>query len=134
MQLDLSDESAYEVGDNDKNKIDKDYIQMNISDNSSKRDLTKLLTPASVCDRYGVSNYAGAAIASATLVDYAIITKVIGPQKLADERRRCREERQEAELGKLKKLTSLYFDGKKTMTRVLVKKQNRKVESNDKSR
>ena len=36
VQLDISDESAYEVGDNDKSKIDKDYIQMNISDNSSK--------------------------------------------------------------------------------------------------
>ena len=42
VQLDLSDESAYEVGDNDKSKIDEDYIQMNISDNSSKRNLTKL--------------------------------------------------------------------------------------------
>ena len=126
VQLDFFDESAYEVGDNDKSKIDKDYIQMNISDNSSKRNLTKLPTLASVCDRYGISNYAGAAIASATLVDYAIITKidkcqVIGPQKLKDKRRRCREERREAELGNLKKLTFLYFDGKKIMTRLIVK-------------
>ena len=68
VQLDLSDESAYEVGDNEKSKIDKDYIQMNISHNSSKRKLTKLPTLASVCNRYGVSNYAGAAIASPTLV------------------------------------------------------------------
>ena len=126
VQLDFSDKSAYKVGDNDKSKIDKDYIQMNISDNSSKRNLTKLSTLASVCNRYGVSNYAGAAIALATLVDYAIITKVdksqvIGPQKLGDERRQCREERQEAELGNSKELNFLYFDGKKTMTRVLVK-------------
>ena len=87
VQLDLSDESAYEIGDNNKSKIDEDYIQMNISDNSSKRNLTKLPTLASVCNRYDVSNYAGAAIASATLFDYAIITKVdkshvIGPQKV----------------------------------------------------
>ena len=74
MQLDLSDESAYEVGDKHKSKIDEDYIQINISDNSSKRNLTRLPTLASVCARYGVSNYAGAAIASATLIDYAIIT------------------------------------------------------------
>ena len=99
---------------------------MNISDNSSKRNLTKLSTLASVCDRHDVSNYAGAAIDSATLVDYAIITKVDtiqvnGPQKMGGERRRCREERREAELENLKELTSLYFDGKKTMTRVLVK-------------
>ena len=89
VQLDLSDESAYEVGDNDKSKIDEDYIRKNISDNSSKRNLTKRPTLASVCDRYGVSNYANAAIASATLVDYAIITKVIksqviGPEKLGE--------------------------------------------------
>ena len=121
VQFDLSDESAYEVGDNDKSKIDKDYIQTNISDNNSKRNLPKLPTLASVCDRYGISNYAGAAIASATLVDYAIITKVdkskvIEPQKLGDERRRRREERREAKLGNLKEITSLYFDGKKTMT------------------
>ena len=92
MQFDLSDESAYEVGDNDKSKIDENYIQINISDNSSKRNLSKLPTLASVCDGYGVSNHAGAAIASATLVDYAIIIKVdksqvIGPQKPGDERR-----------------------------------------------
>ena len=75
MQLEFSGESACEVGDNGKSNIDKDFIQMNISDNSSKRNLTKLnLTFA--CYRYGVSNYAGAAIASPTLVDYAIITKV----------------------------------------------------------
>ena len=85
VQLDLSDESAYEVGDNDKSKIDEDYIQINILDNSSKRNLTKLPTLASVCDRYDVSNYAGAAIASATLVDYAIITKLIRV-KLLDHR------------------------------------------------
>ena len=126
VQLDLSDESAYEVGDNDKSKIDKDYIQMNIADNSSKQNLTKLPTLAPLCDRYGVSNYADAAIASAMLVDYAITTKVdrsqvIESQKLGDERRRCREERREAELANLKERTSLYFDGKKTMTRVLVK-------------
>ena len=88
--------------------------------------MTKLPALAFICDRYGVSNYAGTAIASATLVDYAIITKVdksqvIKPRKLGEERRRCREERREAELANLKKLTSLYFDGKKTMTRVLVK-------------
>ena len=126
MQLDLSDESVYEVGDNDKSKVDEDYIQINISDNSSKKNLTKLCTLASGCNKYGVSNYVGAATASATLVDYAIITKVdksqvIGPQKLGDERRRCREERREAELANLKELTFLYFNGKKTMTRVLVK-------------
>ena len=85
----------------------------------------------SLNNRYAGKNYAGTAIASAALVNYAIVNKVdtnqvIGLQKLGDERRRCREERQEAELANLKELTSLYFDGKKTMTRVLVK--NNKTE------
>ena len=70
-------------------------------DNSSKRNLSKLPNLASVCDRYGVSIML--VLASATLVDYSIITKVntsqiIGPQKLGDERRRRREARREAEL------------------------------------
>ena len=51
VQRNLSDESACEVGDNDKSKINEDYIQTNISDNSSKRNLTKLPALASVCDR-----------------------------------------------------------------------------------
>ena len=42
------------------------------------------------------------------------------------EMRLCREKRQEAELGNLKELTSLYFDGKKIMTRVLVKNNKTK--------
>ena len=40
-----------------------------------------------------MSNYAGVAVTSATLIDYDIITKmnasqIIGPKKLGDERRR----------------------------------------------
>ena len=66
--------------------------------------MTKLPILASVCNMYGVSNCAGAAIALTTLVDYTITTKVdksqvIGPQKLGDMRRRCREEKWEVELG-----------------------------------
>ena len=70
--------------------------------------------------------YADAAIPSATLVDYAITSKVdksqvIGPQKLGDKRKQNRKERREAELGNLKELTSLCFDVKNTMTSILVK-------------
>ena len=64
---------------------------MNILDNSSKRNLAKLSNLAGVCNRYGVPNYAGAAIALTTMVHYAIITRddrseVVGSQKLGDER------------------------------------------------
>ena len=54
VQLDLSDESACKVADNDKSKTDEDYIEMNISDNNFKRNLIKLPTLASVCNRYGI--------------------------------------------------------------------------------
>ena len=99
--LDFSDDSADDAGNNDKSQLNEYYIQATMLDNSSKRNLSKLPNLASVCDRYGVSIML--VLASAALVDYGIITKVntshiIGPQKLGDERRRCREARREAEL------------------------------------
>ena len=77
VQLDFSDDSTDDAGSNDKSKLDEDYIQTTtMSDNSSKKNLIRLSNLASVCDRYGVSNYAGVAITLATLVDYDIITKM----------------------------------------------------------
>ena len=58
VQLDFSDDSADDAGNNNKCKLNKYYIQLTMSDNSSKRNLSKLPNLASVCDRYGVSNYA----------------------------------------------------------------------------
>ena len=55
MQLDLYDESAYEVGDNNKSKINEDYFQMDLPKRSFKRNLTKLSTLASAWNRYCVS-------------------------------------------------------------------------------
>lgn len=87
---------------------------------------TKLTKTAEACDRYMVSDRAGAAIASAVLTDYGIIheddkSQVIGPRKLASERHRCRMAAiKEANDGR-EAMTSVYFDGKKTSTRVLVK-------------
>ena len=95
VQLDFSDDSANDAGNNYKSKLDEDYIQTtSMSDNCSKKNVIKLSNLASVCDRYGVSNYAGVAVTSATIIDYDIIIKmntsqIIGPKKLGDERRRC---------------------------------------------
>ena len=57
---------------------------------------TRLPKTAEACDRYLVGDRAGAAIASAVLVDYGIIreddkSQVIGPRKLADERHRYQQ-------------------------------------------
>ena len=55
----FSDDSADDAGNDDKSKLGEYYIQTTMPDNSSKRNWTKLSNLASVCDRYGVSNYAG---------------------------------------------------------------------------
>ena len=95
---------------------------------TSSQNRTRLPTLAAACDRYLISDYAGAAIATATLTDYGIITKddksqVIGPHKLRDARQKYRFKRQEIEMASLDNLTSLYFDGKKTATRVMIKNE-----------
>ena len=87
---------------------------------------TRLPKTAEACDRYLIGDRAGAAIASAVLVDYGIVnnndkTQVIGPRKLAAERHRYRVEAIKKEKDNLGEINSLYFDGKKTPTRVLVR-------------
>ena len=59
VQDDFSDDSANDAGKNEKSKLKEYYIKTTMSYNSSKRNLSKLSNLASVCDRYGVSNYAG---------------------------------------------------------------------------
>ena len=78
---------------------------------------------AQICDRFGISNRAGAALATATLTNFRIITEenqlnVIGPSKLAAERHKYRQLLRERQHGNLQKITSLYYDGKRTATRV----------------
>ena len=77
------------------------------------------------CDRWNVSNRTGAAIASATLVDFQIVTEgnkslVIDKNKFARERIKWRKIRSKEETEDLENsTTSIYFDGKKdnTLTR-----------------
>ena len=51
VQLDFSDDSAEDAGNN-KSELNEYYIQTTMSDNSSKRNLSKLPNLASVCDRW----------------------------------------------------------------------------------
>jgi len=117
---------------------DSDYIPpAGQTDDSQKQNRTKLPRFGAMCDRYGVSDRAAAALASALLEDYGIITEtdrsqVIGPRKVAYERHKYREERREMEFAALDNITSIYFDGKKTATRVMERNDktgrwNRKV-------
>ena len=64
-----------------------------ISENDPKHNVRKLPKLARMCDRYGISDRAGAAIANAVLQDYGIIAKhnprdVIDRSKLRRERER----------------------------------------------
>ena len=98
------------------------YLQKTITSQNRHR----LTNTAKACDRYLVSNRAGAAVASGVLEDYGIITdddqsQVIGPTKIANERHRYRMEIREKVKEGRSGISSLYFDGKKTATRVLVK-------------
>ena len=75
-QLDFSDDSADDAGNNDKSKLDEDYSNDRHVRQQFQKNLIKLSNLVEVCDRYGVLNYAGVAITLATLVDYNIITKM----------------------------------------------------------
>ena len=111
--------------------VEEEYLPtMAMMKENSSQNRTRLPKTAEACDRYLVSDRAGAAIASAVLRDYGIITEedpsqVVGPRKLADERHRYRMERRDQVKNDRDEITSLYFDGKKTATRVM--KQNPKT-------
>ena len=58
VQRDFSDDSADDAGNNNKSKLAELCVQTTLLDNSSKTNMSKLPNLASVCDRYGASNYA----------------------------------------------------------------------------
>ena len=91
---------------------------------------TNLPKTAEACDHYLVSDRARKATAIGVLRDYGIITEdvrsqVIGPRKRADERHKHRMASGDQENDERDVISSLYFDGKKTATRVM--KQNTKT-------
>jgi len=77
---------------------------------------TEIPTVARVCDRYGVSNTAGAAIATATLIDYKIISndnkdQVIDRNKLWRQREKNRKEILSIQRESKSAIKAIYFDG-----------------------
>jgi hypothetical protein len=90
---------------------------------TSSRNTKSLPTLSRECDRYGVSNTVGAAIATAVLVDYGLVTDednsaAIDRSKLWRERERFRRSSSEPKGDKCEP-TSLYFDGRKDVTMCL---------------
>jgi len=110
LSVQESDDSCHLSSDTDSNASNK----------CSQRNMMKIPRVAHECDRYGVSNAAGAAIATAALTDYGIIdendsTAVIDHSKLRHQRQQLR-----TTLMKDAKSTmlasgpvSLFFDGRK---------------------
>ena len=91
--------------------------EFSISGNQN-RNFTELVNLAEACDRYNVSNTAGAAIATATLIDYGVISTdetslVIDRSKLWRHREKLRKQFLSKDSSYPK---SIYFDGKKDST------------------
>ena len=110
---------------------DDDFNETNNNLNkSSHQNRMGLRNLAMICDRYGVSSRAGAAIANAALVDAAVIniddqTHVIDKNKLRRAIEKFREERTEEDSKELLEAQgdAFYFDGKKDVT-LFVKKDD----------
>jgi hypothetical protein len=136
----LTTENSFQIdSDSDMNEFEHDNEgEDNLSPNSessenrSKRNLIKLPTLARECDRYGVSNSAGAAIATATLIDYGIITQddpssVIDRSKLRRQREQLRATlTQDGQSNmSMKGPVSLFFDGRKDHTLCSISKNSK---------
>ena len=104
-----------------------------ISENDPKHNVRKLPKLARMCDRYGISDRAGAAIANAVLQDYGIIAKhnprdVIDRSKLCRERERLGKIAEEENLEKnYGEIMGLYYDGRIDKTLVRVEREDGKV-------
>ena len=85
---------------------------------------------AKICDRFGSTNRVGAAIASAVLEDFGIVTKddrsnVIDQYKLRRERASSRMSFSAQIDDNIPDIQTLYFDGRKDKTLKLEKKGSR---------
>ena len=86
-----------------------------------------------MCDRYGISDRAGAAVANAVLQDYGTITKhnpreVIDCSKLRRKRERWGKIEEEGNLQKNDgEIMGLYYDGRIDKTLVRVEREDGKV-------
>ncbi|CAH1101339.1 unnamed protein product [Psylliodes chrysocephalus] len=102
---------------------DDDFINPNLSSTSKNtRTRIKLPTLGLVCDKYGISDRSAAAIASAVLKDVEIITTE-DPSKI-----KCEESERNLEIPQgrcLRRIKSLYFDGRKVKTLLQEKKNDR---------
>ena len=114
----------------DDNSDDNDFIPSQTKPRQNRQDWRNL---AMICDRYGVSSRAGAAIANAALTDAGVISadnqiNVIDKNKLRREVDKYREERKVADHESLVQAQgeAYYFDGKKDSTLFVGRDENGK--------
>lgn len=99
---------------------------VSVEEDTCERNYTPIPSIAEAADRFDVSNTAAAAIASATLVDFGIVSrdnreKVIDKSKVWRERMKLRKIKVELSNESAHFPKSIYFDGKKDKTRVNMK-------------
>lgn len=114
---------------------DQDQTTPTTSFQKSARLKTALPTLARECDRHGISDRAAAAIASAVLQDFGLISpddsqNVIDKSKIRRERMRKRNILQDMQASEGGDLRSLYFDGRKDVTITNVRKGSKWYKQN----
>lgn len=119
------DEIDPNSSDDDDKCEDSENNEESESETESSRNMTKFPTVARECDRYGISDTAGAAIATAVLVDYGIIKKddriaIIDRAKLRRQRQQLRTSlMQKANVSLSESAVgpkAIFFDGRKDKT------------------
>lgn len=102
----------------DEEKDGSETNKVDVVDKVSTSNTIKVNTLAKVLDRYGVSNRAGAAIASAALIDAGVVSEIdsknlIDKNKLQRARQKERNSRMKDSVDDVR---SIYFDGRKDRT------------------
>ena len=116
----------FEIEDKEETDTDSDveYVDATskpLSKPLSFRNTQTIPNIAMTADRYGVSNRATAAIATATLIDFGLITPedqslVTDKNKVARARQEYRSQLQSKELVEMNAVTGIYFDGRHDKT------------------
>lgn len=95
---------------------------------TSSKNRKRISTLTAACNRYLISDYPGASSATDALINYALSQKDdknqgIGPHQLQFASQNYRLKRQEFLLARFENLTSLYIDGRKAATHVMIKNE-----------
>lgn len=99
-------------------------VRPSTSQHVAKKTIRSFPTVAKTSDRYGVSDRAAAAIASAVLHDISSDIEVIDKSKIRRERKKTRNELLQKQCNQ--NMPAIYFDGRKDKTLKIVSKGNKK--------